>query len=209
MPKAHVHTFAASATSSASLSISVGTPIWLHWLRIAKEQTARARRGANTAPSPPSAGEVTTEMAGSITDEMYPAMMAIAAVAFALDGLYDQVRGLAPPRPAKGRPKRERLILETLKHAFAIGSYAQSWLVEFDWLDELRDPAVHPEHHTPTSSATTSDDKPAGRVVNGELFGDLHWVSPGAAEQRATAAGLPRHERLGPRARYFGRHERA
>ena len=146
MPKAHVHTFAATATSSASLSISVGTPIWLHWLRIAKEQSARARRGANTAPSRPSAGEVTTEMAGSITDEMYPAMMAIAAVAFALDGLYDQVRGLAPPRPAKGRPKRQRLILETLKHAFAIGSYAQSWLAEFDWLDELRDPAVHPEH---------------------------------------------------------------
>ncbi len=148
MPEAHVHTLAASATSSASLSISVGTPIWLHWLRIAKEQTARARHGANTAPSPPSAGDVTTEVAGRVTDEMYPAMMAIAAAAFALDGLYDQVRGLAPPRPAKGRPKRQRLILETLKHAFAIGSYAQSWLVEFDWLDELRDPAVHPEHKT-------------------------------------------------------------
>jgi len=148
VPEAHVHTLTASATTSASLSISVGTPIWLHWLRIAKEQTALARRGADTTPSPQSPGDVTTETAGSVTDEMYPAMVAIAAAAFALDGLYDQVRGLAPPRPAKGRPKRQRLILETLKHAFAIGSYAQRWLVEFDWLDELRDPAVHPEHKT-------------------------------------------------------------
>jgi ubiquinone/menaquinone biosynthesis C-methylase UbiE len=51
--------------------------------------------------------------------------------------------------------------------------------------------------------------KPAGRVVNGELFGDPHWVSPRTAEQRATAAGLESHRRLGPRAGYFGRHERA
>src|ERR1035437_9886659 len=51
--------------------------------------------------------------------------------------------------------------------------------------------------------------KPAGRIVNGELFGDPHWVSPRAAEQRATAAGLPSPRRLGPPAGYFGRHERA
>ena len=50
--------------------------------------------------------------------------------------------------------------------------------------------------------------KPAGRVVNGELFGDPHWVSPGATEQRATAAGLASHRRLGPSAGYFDRHER-
>lgn len=51
--------------------------------------------------------------------------------------------------------------------------------------------------------------KPAGRAVNGELFGDPHWVSPNAAEQRATAAGLVRHRRLGSAAGYFGRYERA
>ena len=50
--------------------------------------------------------------------------------------------------------------------------------------------------------------KPAGRIVNGELFGDPHWVSPRAAEQRATAAGLASHRRLGSGAGYFGRHER-
>ena len=50
--------------------------------------------------------------------------------------------------------------------------------------------------------------KPAGRIVNGEIFVDPHWVSPGAAERRATAAGLPNHQRLGCSAGYFGRHER-
>ncbi len=50
---------------------------------------------------------------------------------------------------------------------------------------------------------------PAGRIVNGELLGDPHWVSPRAAEQRASAAGLGRHRRLGSRAGYFDRHERA
>jgi ubiquinone/menaquinone biosynthesis C-methylase UbiE len=32
--------------------------------------------------------------------------------------------------------------------------------------------------------------KPGGRVVVGELFGDPHWVSPGAVRQRAEEAGL-------------------
>lgn len=51
--------------------------------------------------------------------------------------------------------------------------------------------------------------KPAGRIVNGELFGDPHWVSPKAAERGATAAGLGSHRQLGPAGGYFGRHERA
>jgi SAM-dependent methyltransferase len=51
--------------------------------------------------------------------------------------------------------------------------------------------------------------KPAGRVVNGELFGDPHWVSPGAAQRGAAAGGLARHRRLGPPVGYFARHERA
>ncbi len=50
--------------------------------------------------------------------------------------------------------------------------------------------------------------KPAGRAINGELFGDPHWVSPATAEGRAGAAGLGRHRRLGPKGGYFGRHER-
>jgi SAM-dependent methyltransferase len=51
--------------------------------------------------------------------------------------------------------------------------------------------------------------KPAGRVVNGELFGDPHWVSPKSAERTAGDAGLRSHRRLGSPVGYFGRHERA
>jgi SAM-dependent methyltransferase len=51
--------------------------------------------------------------------------------------------------------------------------------------------------------------KPAGRVVNGELFGDPHWVSPKSAERSAGSAGLQSHRRLGSPVGYFSRHERA
>lgn len=51
--------------------------------------------------------------------------------------------------------------------------------------------------------------KPAGRIVNGELFGDPHWVSPAAAEKGATAAGLRSARRIGPAFGYFARHEPA
>jgi SAM-dependent methyltransferase len=51
--------------------------------------------------------------------------------------------------------------------------------------------------------------KPAGRVVNGELFGDPHWVSPKSAERSAGGAGLQSHRRLGSAVGYFSRHERA
>ena len=38
--------------------------------------------------------------------------------------------------------------------------------------------------------------KPGGRLVVGELFGDPHWVSPGALERRAEQAGLAPERRL-------------
>jgi hypothetical protein len=76
-------------------------------------------------------------------DEMHPAMIAITASAHALDGLYDQLKCVAPK--FSGRPARQRMILETLKQGFSPGKKANVWLSEFDRLDALRDPAVHPE----------------------------------------------------------------
>ena len=51
--------------------------------------------------------------------------------------------------------------------------------------------------------------KPGGRVVNGELFGDPHWVSPPALRRRAAAAGLRIEQRVGSPLAYFAvmRHE--
>jgi SAM-dependent methyltransferase len=47
--------------------------------------------------------------------------------------------------------------------------------------------------------------RPAGRAVVGELFGDPHWVSPGALERRGVGAGLRLESRNGRAIGYFGR----
>lgn len=47
--------------------------------------------------------------------------------------------------------------------------------------------------------------RPDGRLIVGELFGDPHWVSPGALEREAGAAGLSIETRLGPAIGYFAR----
>ena len=50
--------------------------------------------------------------------------------------------------------------------------------------------------------------KPGGRLLDGELFGDPHWVSPKALRRRAKAAGLLFERRLGTAPGYFARFER-
>lgn len=50
--------------------------------------------------------------------------------------------------------------------------------------------------------------KPGGRVVNGELFGDPHWVAPRSARRKAEAAGLTFARQLGTALGYFARFER-
>jgi ubiquinone/menaquinone biosynthesis C-methylase UbiE len=47
--------------------------------------------------------------------------------------------------------------------------------------------------------------RPGGRVVVGELFGDPHWVRPGALEERGAAAGLSFEARSGSPLGYFAR----
>ena len=50
--------------------------------------------------------------------------------------------------------------------------------------------------------------RPGGRVVVGELLGDPHWVSPGALQRRAAAAGLRFERRVGTPLGYFARFAR-
>jgi ubiquinone/menaquinone biosynthesis C-methylase UbiE len=47
--------------------------------------------------------------------------------------------------------------------------------------------------------------RPGGRLVVGELFGDPHYVSPGALRRRAESAGLAFDRRTGPGFGYFAR----
>lgn len=50
--------------------------------------------------------------------------------------------------------------------------------------------------------------RPGGRVVVGELFGDPHWVRPGALRRRAVDAGFAYERRLGTALAYFARFRR-
>ena len=47
--------------------------------------------------------------------------------------------------------------------------------------------------------------RPRGCLVVGELFGDPHWVAPGALRRRAAAAGLRLNDRIGSPLAYFVR----
>lgn len=47
--------------------------------------------------------------------------------------------------------------------------------------------------------------KPGGRLVDGELFGDPHYTSPGALRTLGDAAGLRFEQRSGPALGYFAR----
>ena len=118
---------AEEANEAVPVGISRVSPLWLQWLAVAHEHAAEARKHAG----PPDLG----------SPEFRAAMVAITAAAFALDGLYGAVKPLLNP-PASSAP-RQRQILEVLKLGFKLGRKPHKWLTEFDWLDEVRDSAVH------------------------------------------------------------------
>jgi hypothetical protein len=151
MPPVRIDLNPAVAESSAVLDeLQIGAPIWIHWIRIAKAQTALARGGAETAPPPAATilAALQEPVRGTMTDEMYPAMIAIITVTIVLDGLYDQLKPFAPvvPRSVDHRPNRQNSIVERLKLCFSVGKQSHRWIGEFEWLYGLRHPAVHPKH---------------------------------------------------------------
>lgn len=118
--------------------------------------------------------------------EWYPSVVAIAASAFALDAWYGAVVNRLPVRPSnRGRPKRSRRVLETLKLGFRLGRKGEEWLPELDWLfAEQRDGLVHPPwradvpvpidgidglYHSPIHN----DQSPAGAVRAVDLMIDV------------------------------------
>ena len=74
-------------------------------------------------------------------EEMLNAMIAIAASAHSIDGFYGAV--VEHIKPPKSGARRNRQILETLKLGFSVGKFAAHWLVELDWLFDVRDDIVH------------------------------------------------------------------
>jgi hypothetical protein len=124
------------------------TRLMLHWATIAVRHEALARRERWEL-------ERRRDITGGRIDptkEMHAALIAISAVAHTLDALYGEIRNLALPpalratwaKPRSGPPRQEKIV-QALKHGFAIGKQAEHWAEELDWLDGLRDAAVHPK----------------------------------------------------------------
>lgn len=112
--------------SGVDPSVRMVTPVWVYWCEIAQEQTQLAVRAARS---------------NDPHGELLASMVAIAAAAHALDGLYGSLKPMVGSAPSDAA--RHRQVLELLKHGFAIGKKSHEWADEFEWLFELRDWAVH------------------------------------------------------------------
>jgi hypothetical protein len=130
--------------AAASLSVLVKTHLWVWWADIAIDQRNLARVGREEL--------LKRTREGSDLDlslESRPALIAVAGASHAIDAFYGEARELIPipkalsdawRRKRTGRPERIR---ETLKLGFGVGKHGAQWKIDFDWLFDLRDAAVH------------------------------------------------------------------
>ncbi len=126
-------------------------PLWIYWLQLANRHADAAVLASEAAIPPLAMGRKVTaagqpEMAPEGNEEMVDSMLAINCAASALDALFGSLQEVNAWKPVGGRKRRARRpreILEQLKHAFVVGKESQDWLVELDWLFDLRDSIVH------------------------------------------------------------------
>jgi DNA-directed RNA polymerase subunit RPC12/RpoP len=136
--QAHV---AIAVSVAATVTAYMTTNVWATWLRIAIDRARAARAARADAVSDPAM------QAEHLAREFEGSMVAIAASAHALDALYGSSAVPASVRDRfKGkRPGRRNTIREALKAPFDTGPMNDRWVVEFDWLFDLRDDAAHAE----------------------------------------------------------------
>ena len=133
---ADVKVLAGVAYASIAVSpptISVKSNLWFNWAQIALAHAREAR------------GHRDQWRAGSLTNilpEMHASMIAITAVAFAIEALHDDVAPLVgrDPDARSGRGRQWAYVLATFRSATPA---ARNWQQEMEWLVRLRDTAVH------------------------------------------------------------------
>jgi hypothetical protein len=128
---------------ASSITVKMSSNFDTKWFVIAveHEQAAIAARARAVA-----APDGSSEMGLAFDHETRAAMVAVAAVAFALDALYDKVNAMLDPtaRPKfNDAVKRSGRIVETLKVALDVGERFQAWQTQISRLFELRDDLVH------------------------------------------------------------------
>lgn len=122
-------------------SIRLKSSLWNNWARIAIAHSREARHDRDQ------------WNAGSLRDilpEMHASMVAVTAVAFAIEAFHDDVAPLVgrDPDARSSRGRQRWYLLETFRSATPA---ARCWQQDMDWLFSLRDTAVHfhGEPHAP------------------------------------------------------------
>jgi hypothetical protein len=138
--KVHAGVASGSATAYAP-TISVKSNLWINWAQIAIVHAREAREHRDQSK----AGSLK-----NILPEMHASMVAVTAVAFAIEALHDDVAPLVGRNPdaRSGRGRQWAYVLATFCSATPA---ARNWQQEMEWLVSLRDTAVHfhGESHEP------------------------------------------------------------
>jgi hypothetical protein len=141
---ATVHAEAAVAVASVGTpSILITTNLWLTWIRIAIGHAREARHARTEAAKDRPSNETSDWM----RIEFEASVVAVAAAAHALDALYGSTvvpQAARAQRVDKGT-RRHGKIREALKQVFDTGAVNSRWVIEFEWLFDLRDAAAHAE----------------------------------------------------------------
>jgi hypothetical protein len=138
--RAHAGVASGSGTAYAP-TISVKSSLWNNWAPIAIAHSREARHHRDQ------------WKAGSLRDiqpEMHASMVAVTAVAFAIEALHADVAALVGRNPdaRSGRGRQRGYVLDTFRTATPA---ARIWQKDLEWLFGLRDTAVHfhGEQHEP------------------------------------------------------------
>jgi hypothetical protein len=155
--------------SGGTVTLLVGIHLWIYWARIATEHLREARHerlkmiALNRAEI-----DQGIQFGEALGRETRASMVSISAAAHALDAFYgatknEVVSDVLKAAWRKKRPKRHRVIVETLKLGIAVGPHVKTWMEEFAWLDNVRDAALHLEERTvdsvphPTGTSTAPE----------------------------------------------------
>ena len=115
---------------------------WIDWTRIARRNVRDARAGRQRALDARASGE---NMGPGMEAEFESALVGIAAVSHALDGLYGGLRNLVTVERLSEHAPRHAYVRAVLKAAFRLrNEQTRTWKDEFTWLFDIRDAAVHP-----------------------------------------------------------------
>jgi len=124
----------ASDKRPAGVAVMMQQIMWTRWLEVAVEHERAARAAFDLV--------MVTKGCHALQDELHASLVAISAAAFAVEGLYEDVRYRVPFDGGDNEAVRLRRVFQA---AFTLaGPEADRLNTDLRWLFDLRDQAVHP-----------------------------------------------------------------